>query len=48
MRSVKRSRKLATATALLLWQKRFKFCGEKPFTILITYDVCATVSLFYL
>ena len=31
MRSVKRSGKLATATALLLWQKRFEFCGEKTF-----------------
>ena len=39
----KRSGKLPTATALLLWRKRFEFCGEKPFTILNTYDVCATV-----
>ena len=31
MRSVKCSGKLATATALLLWRKRFEFCGEKTF-----------------
>ena len=31
MRSVKCSGKLATATALLLWRKCFKFCGEKIF-----------------
>jgi len=28
MHLVKRSGKLATATALLLWQKCFEFCGE--------------------
>ena len=31
MRSVKRNRKLAIATTLLLWRKRFEFCGEKTF-----------------
>jgi len=34
MRSVKRSGKLATATALLLWRKCLELRGEKPFIIL--------------
>ena len=47
MRSLKHSGKgkQATATALFLWWKRFKFCGKKKtFTILNAYDVL----LFYL
>ena len=31
MCSVKCSGKLVTATALLLWRKRFEFCGENVF-----------------
>ena len=34
MRSVKRSGKLATATALLLWRKCFEFHGDETFSIL--------------
>ena len=37
MRSVKHSGKLATATALLFWQKCLEFHGGKPFTILNAY-----------
>jgi len=37
MCAVKSSGKLATATALFLWQKRLEFCGKKPFTILNAY-----------
>jgi len=37
MRSVKCSRKLATATASLFWQKCLEFRGEKPFIILNSY-----------
>ena len=33
-RSVKRSGKPFTATALLLWQKCLEFCHKKPFTVL--------------
>ena len=33
MCSVKRSGKLATATALVFWWKCIEFCGKKPFTI---------------
>ena len=48
MRSVKHSRKLAIATALLLWQKCLKFRGaKKPFTIeftILNAHVCALVS----
>ena len=43
MRSVKRSGKLTTATASLLWRKCLEFCGEKTFTILNAY-VNALVS----
>ena len=37
MHAVKHSRKLATATPLLLWQICLEFRGEKPFTILNAY-----------
>ena len=37
MHSVKRSGKLATATASFLWQKCLEFCDKKLFTILNAY-----------
>ena len=44
-RSVKCSRKLAIATALLLRQKCLEFRGKETFTILNTYCHCSSVRL---
>ena len=46
MRSVKRSRKLATATALLLWRKCLEFRGEKTFHNIKCLRVCTGLLQF--
>ena len=51
MRSVKRSGKLATATALLLWRKCLEFHGEKPLNAyvyaLVSYSFSFDPSLWW-
>ena len=46
MRSVKHSRKLATATASLFWRECSEFCGEKTFHNLECLRVCTVLLQF--
>jgi len=46
MRSVKRSGKLATATALLLWRKNLEFRGEKAFHNIKCLRLCTVLLQF--
>ena len=46
MRSVKRSGKLATATASLLWQKYLEFYGEITFHNIKCLRVCTDLLQF--
>jgi len=45
MHSVKRSRKLATATALLFWLKCLEFRGRKTFLFYYCFTVTSTDGL---